>query len=229
MNAIGYIRVSSEQQAESGLSLEAQQEKIKMYCTLHDVELVQVFTEAGKSAKKGRDRPELQKALTATKDAAVEAFIVAKLDRFTRSVLDMYSMLEILQGTNTALVSINESLDTQSAMGRFVITILAAIAQMESELISERTRDALAALKAQGRKTGGCVPYGYSAAADGKLEVLAEEVRIINYIMRMREDGFKFQQIADVLNADGIPTKQNGRQWYAQTVSNVVKKASEKK
>src|SRR6516225_10444631 len=126
MKAIGYVRVSTDRQAEQGVSLEAQEAKIRAMATVQGAELLEVIIDGGESAK-NLNRPGLQRLLTQVDSGKVEAVIVAKLDRLTRSVKDLCSLLELFEKRSVALVSVAESLDTASAAGRLVITIMAAV------------------------------------------------------------------------------------------------------
>src|ERR1035437_8337457 len=134
--AIGYVRVSTDKQAEHGVSLEAQVEKIMAMATVHDVELLDVIVDAGESAK-DLDRPGMVRILEMVQSRAVGMVIVAKLDRLTRSVKDLAVLLEQFQRRGVSLVSVAESLDTGSASGRLVLNIMVSVSQWEREAIGE--------------------------------------------------------------------------------------------
>src|SRR5690348_10951065 len=153
MKAIGYARVSTDRQAEQGVSLEAQEAKIRAMATVQGAELIEVIVDGGESAK-NLNRPGLRRLLALVEHGTVDAVIVAKLDRLTRSVKDLCELLELFEKRKVALVSVAESLDTGSAAGRLVITIMGAVSQWEREAIGERTRDALRHKRAQGERTG---------------------------------------------------------------------------
>jgi DNA invertase Pin-like site-specific DNA recombinase len=142
MRAIGYCRVSTDKQSEKGVSLNAQMEKIRAMAVVHGAELIDVVQDGGESAK-NLSRPGLQRVLTLVQGRAVQAVIVAKLDRLTRSVKDLCELLELFERRGVALISVAESLDTSSASGRLMMNIMAAVSQWEREAIGERTRDAL--------------------------------------------------------------------------------------
>ena len=158
--AIGYVRVSTEQQADSGLSIEAQRCKLEALATLNDYQLVDVVVDAGASAK-SLDRPGWQRVMGAVHGRQVGAVLIAKLDRCTRSVADLAQLIDTFSRRGVALISAAESLDTSSAGGRLVVNVLGAVAQWEREATAERTSAALQVLKQQGRATGGVAPYGY--------------------------------------------------------------------
>ena len=158
--AIGYLRVSTDKQADSGLSIEAQRAKVEALATLNDCQLIDVVVDAGASAK-SLDRPGWQRVMDAVHGRQVGAVLIAKLDRCTRSVADLASLIDTFSRRGVALISAAESLDTSSAGGRLVVNVLGAVAQWEREATAERTSAALQVLKAQGRATGGVAPYGF--------------------------------------------------------------------
>src|ERR1035437_4950189 len=166
MQAIGYVRVSTDRQAEQGVSLEAQEAKIRAMATVQGAELLDVIVDGGESAK-SLNRPGLQQLLDLINAGKVDAVIVAKLDRLTRSVKDLCGLLELFEKRKVALVSVAESLDTGSAAGRLVITIMAAVSQWEREAIGERTREALRHKRTKGERVGN-IEFGFRLGADGK-------------------------------------------------------------
>src|SRR5271155_2188542 len=149
MNAIGYVRVSTDRQAEQGVSLEAQEAKIRAVATVQGAELIEVIVDGGESAK-SLNQPGM-----------------AKLDRLTRSVKDLCGLLELFEKGKVALISVAESLDTGSAAGRLVITIMGAVSQWEREAIGERTRDALRHKGGQGQRVGN-IAFGSRLPEDGQ-------------------------------------------------------------
>lgn len=219
--AIGYIRVSTEEQAAHGISLDAQRAKIEAYALTKDLELVGIVEDAGKSAKNLK-RPGVQKILTMARRKEVDAVIIVKLDRMFRCTVDALNTAQDFDRRGVALHSIHESLDTQSAMGKFFFTLTAALAEMERGLVGERTRAALARKKEK-REVYGEIPYGYDALDASLVENPAEQ-EVIARMKRLRKQGLSFQRVADNLNADGIPTKK-GCTWKAMQISRVVQAA----
>src|SRR3984885_13702491 len=153
MKTIGYVRVSTDKQAEHGVSLEAQAEKIRAMALVQGAQLAEIIVESGESAK-SLNRPGMAKLLAMVDAGKVKAVIVAKLDRLTRSVKDLCELLERFERRGVALVSVAESLDTGSAAGRLVLNIMAAVSQWEREAIGERTRDAMKHKRANGHRVG---------------------------------------------------------------------------
>ena len=223
MKAIGYVRVSTDKQADRGVSLEAQVEKIKAMAVVHDVELLDVIVDAGESAK-DLDRPGMTRILELVHSRAVGMVIVAKLDRLTRSVRDLAILLERFDKRGVFLVSVAESLDTGSAAGRLVLNIMTAVSQWEREAIGERTRDAMRHKKSKLEYIGNA-PYGFRLAADGK-HVGPEpgEQAILERIQRLRKSGQSLRKIAEELNHNGVLTRQ-GSPWRHECVVRLLKVA----
>ena len=171
MKAIGYVRVSTDKQADFGVSLEAQTAKVQAMAVVQGVELVDVIVDAGASAK-SLDRPGMNRLLSLVEAGAVQVVIIAKLDRLTRSVGDLAELLKRFDKRKVSLVSVADSLDTGTAAGRLVINIMVSVSQWEREAIGERTRDAMSHMKASGERTGN-IPFGYRLADDGKHLVLS--------------------------------------------------------
>lgn len=222
MRAICYLRVSTREQADEGVSLAAQEEKTRAYCTARGWECAGVIADEGLSGS-SLDRPGLQEALDLCRRREVDVLVVLKLDRLTRSVKDLGELLEGVfhPKTGADFASVSDNFDTSTANGRLVLNILASVAQWEREIIVERTVDALAHKKANGRRTGQ-VPFGFSLADDGDhLLPVPGELEIIDELRARRGGGETLQAIADDLNAREIATKNGGR-WWARTVANIA-------
>jgi DNA invertase Pin-like site-specific DNA recombinase len=191
---VGYIRVSSEHQVDQGVSLQAQEEKIRQYCALYDLELVAIISDAGASAKT-LQREGLQKALGMLKAGQADGVVVVKLDRLTRSVADLgFLITEYFNAY--ALLSVCEQIDTRSASGRLVLNVLTSVAQWEREAIGERTSQALQFKRAQGERVG-TVALGKSLSADGKRLVdNPKEQQAMTLAKQYRENGLSFRKIA---------------------------------
>jgi len=216
MKARGYIRVSTEEQAREGISLEHQREKIKAYAALHDIELVEIIEDRGVSAKDIKGRPGFTRLLG---ELGHDAVIVYKLDRMFRNAAEALQVAEQFNQNCVALHSVTEKLDTQSAMGKFFFTIAAAFAEMERNLISERTRDALRHKKAKGQVYNH-VPYGFKKQGGRLAEDLYEQGQLL-WMKAKRAEGWPYLRIAEQLNENQIPTKAGGC-WHAQTVKNIL-------
>src|ERR1700733_91927 len=183
MKTIGYVRVSTDKQADRGVSLEAQAEKIRAMAVVHKANLMDIIVDGGGSAK-SLNRPGMERLLALVDAGEVQPVIIAKLDRLTRSVKDLCTLLERFERRSVALISVAESLDTGSAAGRRVLDIMTAVSQWEREAIGERTRDALCHKRNQGERVGN-IPFGSRLVQDGEhVETNAAEQAVV---ARIRE------------------------------------------
>jgi len=144
MRVVCYCRVSTADQADGGISLEAQVAKMQAYAALYDLTIVEVVTDAGESAK-SLNRPGLQAALGMLKAGKADGLLIVKLDRLTRSIADWQDLIDAYFGERGGkqLLSVNDSIDTRTAAGRLVLNVLITVAQWERETIGERTKEAL--------------------------------------------------------------------------------------
>jgi len=226
MKAVGYIRVSTEEQAREGISLEAQEDKIKKYVDLHNLELVEVIRDEGKSGK-DLNREGIQKIISWCREGKVNQLIVYKMDRLTRRTLDLLTLVEeVFKPNGIQFHSITERVDTSTAQGKFFLTITGAMAQMERDLISERTREALRYKISVGENVGS-PPLGF-LAEDKKLSGIEKELEVVEYIKSLKRKRLSLRQIANRLNEKGIPTKRGGK-WYAGTVRYILLNARYKR
>src|SRR5580765_6965425 len=188
MKALGYVRVSTEKQADFGVSLDAQTEKIRAMAVVQGAELLDVIIDAGESAK-SLHRPGMARLLALVDAGAVDTVIIAKLDRLSRSVADLAELLKRFERRGVSLVSVADSLDTRSAAGRLVLNVMVSVSQWEREAIGERTRDAMRHKRSKGERVG-TVPFGYQLAADGvQLEADASEQRILARMQGLQAAG----------------------------------------
>lgn len=219
---VGYIRVSSEEQAKSGLSLEHQENKVKAYATTYDLVIGTVYRDEAKSAK-NLERPGMQKILAGIEDGSIGQVVIAKLDRLTRSVGDLSRLLALFKQKDVVISSVSENLDTSSASGKMVVQMIGVIAEWERDTIAERTRAALSVKRSKGEKLGGIVPYGYRAK-DGMLIEDSKERGILRGILEARGEGRGYTDIAAGLNQMGVKPRQ-GLRWYASTVRSICLRA----
>ena len=217
--AIGYIRVSTERQADEGVSIDAQKAKIAAWCNLNDCDLVNVYVDAGISGKSMDNRQELQKALAGMKKDMV--LVVYSLSRLARSTIDTLVISKQLDKAGADLVSLSEKIDTTGAAGKMIFRMLAVMAEFERDVISERTTMALAHKKAIGEKYAP-VPFGYSEL-EGRLIAVESEALVVAEIMKHRQGGATLQAIATDLNSRGITGKQGGK-WYPSTVKCILER-----
>jgi DNA invertase Pin-like site-specific DNA recombinase len=224
MKAVGYVRVSSEDQAKEGVSLSNQKAKIQAYCDLKDLELINILEDAGLSAKNLK-RPGIQMVLDMVKKKSVDAVVVYKIDRMFRSVIDALITTKKFDKLGIAFHSIVEAVDTKSAMGWHFFTITASYAELERKLIGERTKAALQHKKANG-EVWGPVPFGFKRVRRKIIPDKAEQ-GTIKKVLRLRKMGFNYSQISRKLNKLGLRTKK-GNTWFPQTVKNIVVQSESK-
>ncbi len=223
MKALGYVRVSTDSQAERGISLSAQAARIRAQAKANGLRLIDIISDAGTSGK-SLTRSGVCRLLADAAAGKIGAIVVWKLDRLTRSVRDLLDILDVLTKHNVRLISITESLDTETATGRMVITILAAVAQLEREQISERIRMAAQHARESGRVWGN-VPWGFRRRGRNLVRNDAE-VAACRYAMRLRAQGKTYQQIADALNRERKYRPRNGRHWRHQHAHRMVTRAA---
>ena len=221
MKAIGYVRVSTEQQADRGVSLNAQAEKIRAMAVVHNAELLDIIVDGGESAK-SLQRPGMERLLNLVDAKSVQAVVVAKLDRLTRSVKDLCELLDRFDRRGIALISVAESLDTSSAAGRLVLNIMTAVSQWEREAIGERTRDAMNHKRTNGERVGN-IRFGYRLGADGRhIEPDPAEQVILREVRQLRQSGHSMRRIATELNQRSLRTRR-GSAWRLESVARIVK------
>ena len=206
MEVIGYLRCSTDEQARSGLGLEAQQERISSEAARRGWNVRWVCDDGYTAAT--LDRPGITQALADLRAHEVDALVVAKLDRLSRSLLDFAGLMAQAQSEKWELIALDLGVDTSTPQGQLMANVMASFAAYERELIRQRTRDALAALKNRGVRLGRPVAIPPSTRAA---------------IVRWRAAGATWQGCADALNTAGVPTAHGGARWYASTVRSVVR------
>jgi len=220
MRAIGYVRVSTDKQADHGVSLEAQEAKIRAMATVQGAEIIELIVDGGESAK-NLNRPSMERLLALVDQRQVQTAIIAKLDRLTRSVKDLAELLERFQKRGVSLVSVAESLDTGSAAGRLVINIMTAVSQWEREAIGERTRDAMQHKRSNGERVGN-IAYGFRLGEKGKqLEPDPNEQAVLSAIRELRARRGTLRGIADELNARGWRTRRASA-WRLEHIARIL-------
>jgi site-specific DNA recombinase len=211
MNVLGYTRVSTEEQARDGVSLGAQKDKIHAYAVVKDWTLTELIRDAGHSAKSLK-RPGMARLLALVEAGAVDVVIIYKLDRLSRSMVDLGKLMELFKRKRVDLVSLQESLDATTATGELMMNLLAPVSRWERKVIGERTRDALQHLKSQGKRYCHTV-YDNPAG--------------IALMHRLRAAGSSYERIAQHLNETGIPTAMGG-QWQTMVVWEIIQRTQPK-
>lgn len=230
---VGYVRVSTEEQRDEGVSLAAQTARLRAYGVASDVDVVEVVEDAGISGKvPPRQRPGLARVLAMIDSGEVHGVVALKLDRISRSVRDVLDLADSAGRHGWRLVSVSESLDTGSATGRFTLTILAALAQLEREQIGERTQGALDHLAREGRVRSHRVPFGFrtstgkTTSATGEKATLVEhalEQTILSEIRQLDAAGLGVRRIAGKLNGKGTLNPRTGGCWSHGNVAAILR------
>lgn len=225
--AIGYARVSTAEQAVSGLGMDDQKARIRAYCTLRGLELTRIAGDNGCSGGKPlASRPGGGKLLKALREHEAEAVVILKLDRGFRNAADCLATVEQWdrKGITLHIVDLGGSaLDTASATGRFMLTVLAGAAEMERNLTRERTRAALSVKAKRGERISGRAPFGYSFTADGRVEPNPEEQRAVRLVTELRDSGKSLRGIAAELAGRGMLSR-TGVPLSAVTVRAILRR-----
>ena len=208
MHAVGYIRVSTDQQGERGYGLDAQTALIREEAERRDWALDHIYVDvaSGKSTKR---RPEYAEAVRALSDGQASVLIVAKLDRLSRSLVDFAGLMAQSRREGWSIDALDIGIDTSTINGELIANIIMALAQWERRIIGQRTSLALGQVKHRGVKLG-------------RPTVVAREAVAI--IRAMRSSGSSYRTIAATLNAENVPTAQGGREWYASTVRAIAER-----
>tara|TARA_R110000765_G_scaffold143016_1_gene244474 strand:+ start:94 stop:759 length:666 start_codon:yes stop_codon:yes gene_type:complete len=218
--AIGYIRVSTQQQADEGVSLDAQRAKIEAWCLANDYELSRIHCDSGISGSKS-DRAGLLQAIAQTgQDTALVCY---SLSRLTRSTKDMLHLSEELSSKGANLVSLTEKIDTTTASGKMVFRMLAVLNEFERDQIAERTKTALSHKKAN-QDAYNHTPFGYQRVGNKFVKDVGES-KVIALILRKRKKGCSIRAIADELNSQGIKPKKAAK-WNPSSVHYLLKRAA---
>lgn len=211
MNVIGYTRVSTEEQAAHGVSIAMQADKIRGQCQVDDLTLITIIEDAGQSAKT-LNRPGLTRALAMLQSGEAEGLVIYKLDRLSRSVVDMGYLCETYFKKTHALLSVTDKIDTKTAGGILVLNVIMSVAQWERETIGERTKAAMVHLKGQGvhcgRRSRAMVDPGAFSFAKG-----------------LRSQGISYPGIAKELTLAGYQPAES-KTWAESTVRYMLRGAT---
>ena len=207
LRVVGYIRVSTDDQADSGAGLEAQRAAIRQQCASRSWDLLALHEDTA-SARSLAKRPGLTRALAELDAGTAEALVVAKLDRLSRSLLDFSSLMERIRKKGWASAALDLGVDTTTPSGEMMANVLAVFAQFERRLIGQRTREALIVKRSQGVQLG-------------RPRSLSPATRAL--IHRRRTSGMSMTAIAAKLNAERRPTAHGGRRWHVSTVQAVLR------
>jgi DNA invertase Pin-like site-specific DNA recombinase len=210
-DAIGYVRVSTEEQADSQLGLAAQRAAIIAEAERRGWHLVEIVEDAGVSGK-SLNRPGMIMVLAALRERRADTLVVAKLDRLGRSLLDLAGLIERAGKEGWGLVALDIGVDTASLSGKAMAGMMAVFSELERGMIGLRTREALRAARERGTVVG-------------RRSTLPTDV--VERIRAEYRSGASLSDVAAALTRDGVPTGQGGRRWYPSTVASVLRRIGE--
>ena len=217
-----YLRVSTDEQATSGFGLEVQRTQTTGMGMVKGYPISGVYEDAGLSGTLGpKQRPALGKLLADVQAGKVQVVIIAALDRLGRSTRIILDVMESLTRSGAQVISCRENLDTTSPAGQFMLTIFAALAQLERDQIVKRTADGRTARGRKDGELGGSLPLGYRREG-GVVKVDTAGAAIVRRIHSLRAARYSLGSIAGVLNSEGVPTTHGGRCWYPSSVREVL-------
>lgn len=224
--AVGYVRVSTEEQRDSGLSLGAQRNAIEAFAKAQGYQLMDIIEDAAVSGvKEPATRPGFSRVMELAQAGAFGVLLVWKFDRLARHLAYAVTTAQLLRERyDVTLRSVTEPIETESPVGQMMFGIFASMAAMEREEIKERTLMGRKAKAQQGGFAGGKAPYGYRRDREGGLEVIPEEAEVVRQIFALYKRGLGTKAIAARLNADSIPTR-SGRPWIFTTIKGILENA----
>jgi site-specific DNA recombinase len=221
MNANGYIRVSSEEQADSGLGLDAQRDRIAAFCALKGLTLTEVFEDAGVSGGKPlASRPAGARMLAAVRRNRV-VVVVAKLDRLFRSVADAATTIADFDRRGIQLAAVAEGFDMTNPYGRAMAQMASVFAELERAMIRERTRSALGVKRSRGERISRHAPFGWDFGPEGNLVENPTEQEARGRMQALRASGKSFREIAGLLDREGVRPKR-GVSWQHTAVRTIL-------
>ena len=217
---VGYVRVSTQAQGESGLSLENQRARIKELCRFKRWELTDVLVDSGYSGKDS-SRPQYLKLKSLIFKGETHGIVVHSISRLGRNTVEILQTIEEMKGLGVGLFSVQESFDLASPMGQMIVTMLSAIAQLEGDMITTRIREVLWHKKKNGRIYNGHLPFGLDR--DGELLVANErEMQTVRRMRNLRSRGHSLYKIMKRLNSEGVPTKR-GSAWSVNQIQRALR------
>jgi len=223
--AVGYARVSTEEQAKEGVSIDAQIEAIRSYCRREGIELIDIYKDEGISGTSMEFRPGIQDVMTAISSRRVTHVIAAALDRIGRDLEHLDAFRKLCDRRKVRLVTLNASTDYSTTTGRAMFGIEAVMSRMYRDQVADKTKAALRYVRDVQGKHLGHVPFGYARVqigdGKGKLVINDGEQDILTDIRRMRDNGDSYWAISAWMNGRRIMPR-TGRQWYPMSVRSLL-------
>lgn len=223
MDIILYTRVSSLGQVHDGESLTAQRERLTTWATTNGHTIIASFEDAGISGATVAARPAIQDAVALACRHRGSALVVCALSRLARCTLEALQIGDRLNKAGARLISLSEAVDTSTATGKLLWTLLAAVAEWERSVNNERTLEVLGSMRRRRLRISGALPYGWALAPDGESLIPVESEQVVLADMqRQRAKGKSYSAIAADLEARGIPTKQGRPTWLPKVIRQVL-------
>lgn len=228
MNVVAYVRVSTTEQAENGLGLDIQEEAVRQWAEQNGHTVTAVFRDEGISGSNGlEDRVGLADAMAVVTEGDAGALVVYRLDRLARGLVLQETLLRQAWRADAEVFSTaggetNLKNDPDDPSRALIRQVLGAVAEYERAMISLRLRAGRRRKKRQGGHGEGAPPYGWQATGGWALEPVPDEQAVISRARKLRATGATLRQVAELLNADGVPTKRDGGRWHAATVSRML-------
>jgi len=216
-----YMRVSTEDQAKEGFSINAQKEKLTKYAEVNDWDIYDYYIDDGVSGKNTKDRPEVTRLINDVKSGKIKNVLVYKLDRLTRSVADLITLINLFESHNCAFNSQTEKIDTSNAVGRMFVKMLGIFAEFERENLAERVAFGYEQKTREGNYTNTNGVYGYDYIVGQGLEVNEDEKQIVQDIYESYLSGDSMLFICKRLNDNNTPTKRGGN-WASSTIRSIL-------
>lgn len=221
--AILYIRVSTEKQAEHGHSLYAQQERLTAYAAKQGMSVVEIVIDGGESAS-SLDRPGLQRALAMIGAGDANLLVATKGDRISRNLRDLLNLAATLAESKASIATADGTFDTSTPVGKAMTQMQGVFAELERELIAQRTREGMAAARSKGVRLGR--PLVGLRVEDGQLVVAdLERIALGRRAAAMHANGMSLRAIAAAFDQAGMVPPRGGRRWYAPAVSRLIRAA----
>ena len=217
-----YLRVSTEEQATTGYSIEGQEDKLRAYAAIMNWDIVDIYIDT-QSGKDIEGRKEIKRMLKDVQSGRIKNIVVWKLDRLTRSIRDLLDIVDLLTENDCEFNSLIEKIDTTTATGRMFLKILGIFAEFERENLSERVRLGFERKTNEGYVVSSYkLAYGYTKIDSKNIDINREQANIVSEIYdKFYYQDYNYTQIANILNNHGVPSPTNGH-WAAAAIRYVL-------
>lgn len=219
--AVGYVRVSTDEQAREGFSLDNQEWEIRKKCEYEKWNLLKTFRDEGISGASFDKRNGMKSMLRFIKKEQVDFLVIYKLSRLSRKIIDVVNIADYLEKNGTCLISTEDKIDTSTPMGKYFLVLASIFADMERENIIVQVKGGMSEKARLGEWNGGTAPFGYDLV-DKRLVINEEEARYVQYIFAEYLKGRGYNSIADTLNEQGVKTKK-GNQFQISAVKDILR------